>query len=79
MGLAKLTSAHIALITAVSVVLIGVTFFFLGPYKTNQNLKALSDRKSTAETELAKTMVSPHETMTAPSASLAILPVSIEI
>jgi len=54
MGLAKLTSAHIALITAVSVVLIGVTFFFLGPYKTNQNLKALSDRKSTAETELAR-------------------------
>ena len=32
-----------------------------------------------AETALASTMVSPHVTMTAPSASLAILPVSIEI
>ena len=31
------------------------------------------------ETALAMTMVSPHETTTAPSASLAILPVSIEI
>ncbi len=32
-----------------------------------------------AETALASTMVSPHETMTAPSASLAILPVSMEM
>jgi hypothetical protein len=32
-----------------------------------------------AETALAKIIVSPHETMTAPSASLAILPVSIVI
>src|SRR5437762_290397 len=54
MGLAKLTSAHIGLITFVSVLLIGVTFFFLGPYKTNQNLKSLADRESTADTELGK-------------------------
>jgi hypothetical protein len=32
-----------------------------------------------AETALTSTMVSPHVTMTAPSASLAILPVSIDI
>src|SRR6266446_3326972 len=32
-----------------------------------------------AETALASTIVSPHETMTEPSASFAILPVSIEI
>src|SRR5436305_14411105 len=32
-----------------------------------------------AETALAITMVSPHETTTEPSASFAILPVSIEI
>src|SRR4051812_34552420 len=54
MGLAKLTSAHIALITAVAVVLIGVAFFFLGPYKTNQNLKELATRESSADTELSK-------------------------
>jgi hypothetical protein len=32
-----------------------------------------------AETALTSTMVSPHVTITAPSASLAILPVSIDI
>jgi hypothetical protein len=32
-----------------------------------------------AETALTKTVVSPHVTTAAPSASLAILPVSIEI
>jgi hypothetical protein len=34
---------------------------------------------ASAETALTSTVVSPHATITAPSASLAILPVSIDI
>ena len=39
MGLSKLTSGHIAIIGAVTAVLLGVAFWFLGPYKTKENLK----------------------------------------
>ena len=54
MGLSRLTTAHVAIIGVVLALLIGGTFFFLGPYKTNQNLKVLGDRESTADTELGK-------------------------
>ena len=35
-------------------ILIGAAFFFLGPYKTNQNLSQLAERDSAAQTELDK-------------------------
>lgn len=54
MGMSKLTSAHIAIIGAVSALLIGVAFFFLGPYKTNQNLTELKTREDQADQKLAK-------------------------
>src|SRR5215208_7143126 len=52
MGLAKLTAGHIAIIGAVLALLIGVTFYFLGPSRTFQNLKALDERISAADTAL---------------------------
>src|SRR5438034_685062 len=53
MGLSRLTTTHIAVIGLVLALLIGVTFFFLGPYKTDQNLTELAGREQTAQTKLA--------------------------
>src|SRR3954453_18997554 len=54
MGLSKLTSAHVAIIGVVLAVVIGAAFWFLGPYKTNQNLATLDTRAADAEQKIAK-------------------------
>src|SRR5687767_650902 len=54
MGLSKLTQGHIAIIGLVLALVIGGAFYFLGPYKTDQNLAALQTRESEADTRLAK-------------------------
>jgi len=54
MGLARLTTIHIAIIGLVSALVIGVAFYFLGPHKTMQNLRALADRDTLAEAKLAE-------------------------
>lgn len=53
MGLSRLTPLHITIIGAVMVLLIAVAFYFLGPHKTFQNLSALNERVSAADTQLA--------------------------
>src|ERR1051326_1546308 len=53
MGLSRLTTAHIAGIGAAVALLIGVGFYFLGPYKTSQNLAELKTREDTAQSKLA--------------------------
>jgi hypothetical protein len=52
MGLSRLTTTHIAIIGAVLAVVIGAAFFFIGPYKTNQNLALLQQRDAAADAEL---------------------------
>lgn len=54
MGLSKLTSGHIAIIGAVLAVIIGAGFWFLGPYKTKQNITALDSRIADADQKIAK-------------------------
>src|ERR1051326_660825 len=54
MGLAKLTAGHVAIIGAVLAILCGATFFYLGPYKTQENIAAVKSRIETADRELAK-------------------------
>jgi Tfp pilus assembly protein PilO len=54
MGLSRLTPGHVAIIGAVLALLIGVAFFFLGPQKTFQNLSALQERETAADTQLDK-------------------------
>jgi Tfp pilus assembly protein PilO len=54
MGLSKLTSGHIALIGGLVALVLGGTFWMLGPYKTKQNLDALKQRSDAADTQLAK-------------------------
>jgi Tfp pilus assembly protein PilO len=52
MGLSKLTAGHIAIIGVVLALLIGGTFYALGPHKTSQNLRTLAERESAADTQL---------------------------
>ena len=54
MGLSKLTSGHVTIVGAVLAILIGVGFWFLGPYKTQDNLKQLTTRESDADQKLLK-------------------------
>src|SRR5260370_8005236 len=54
MGLSKLTSGHIALIGGLVALVLGGTFWMLGPYKTMQNLGVLKQRSDAADTQLAK-------------------------
>jgi Tfp pilus assembly protein PilO len=54
MGLSRLTTGHVAIIGVVTALLIGVAFFLLGPYKTNQNLTDLKTREEAARQQLNK-------------------------
>jgi Tfp pilus assembly protein PilO len=54
MGLSKLTSGHVALIGGLLAIVLGAAFWFLGPYKTNQNLAALNQRADAADQQIAK-------------------------
>jgi hypothetical protein len=52
--LSKFTAAHIAITGVVLAILIGVGFWFLGPYKTLDNIKQLDARSADADQKLSK-------------------------
>jgi hypothetical protein len=54
MGLSKLTVGHIWIICGVLAALIGAAIWFLGPYKTKQNLTLLTQRQDDAVQKLGQ-------------------------